>query len=308
MEKQLSEVLEKLENVVTSNAKISKDMSKLAGKVQKLELKGKKKKSCGSVVNAEHERSTETTHEDGIIDDHEDLDTSELSENNEAEGGFTWPHLSVGSQKSVFAAIQTEDLQSEYKVVSDKYSRMAVSSDLRFNNNRSGIKQASKELSNVMCNAAKYMETGLRILTHVQRKSQEPEYQINVQLQELYVVLYAGLRYLQEDHVALRFGSQYGTRTQMIYKDLSKNTSSYPVGSLDRLENAMRFAAIPPEAPVQTAPRRGGFSGWNGGPRGGYGNFGNRGRFRGRGFNGMNDGQAFAPRSVPFDRQQSQQD
>ena len=135
---------------------------------------------------------------------------------------------------------------------------------------------------------------------------------MNDELQDLFTVLYAGLRYLQEDFTVLRFGSQYGQHTQMIYKDLTKNTSSYPIGALDRLESAMRFAAIPPEASVMQ-PRRGGY--WSGGPtgpsnRGGGFQFRNRGRSRPYSYNqnygNENQGNAFAPRSVPFDRQQSQ--
>ena len=117
----------------------------------------------------------------------------------------------------------------------------------------------------------------------------------------------AQLPYLQEDHAALQCESDFGLKTKRFYKNLLKNTSSYPVDSLQKLELAGRMAAIPSE---ESAPRRGGFTGWNGGPRGGFRNV----RFRGTGFgrgqfyqeSGMPIG-AFNQRSVLFDRQANQE-
>lgn len=78
-----------------------------------------------------------------------------------------------------------------------------------------------------MVNSAKYMEVGLKMLTHVQRKTtKDLTYSMNRQLQDLFLLLYSGLRYLQENHTALKISSQYGLRTQMIYKNLARNTSS----------------------------------------------------------------------------------
>ena len=282
MESTLNDIVKHLEEVAETNKTTNKALGEL---VSKMEGTGKAAASRIRSLEAQMGKSIrgasvlESTAGEHVRHDHDYTDGDSIEEevvfNNKHENDSQEGLIpSVASQGSGLATIQTDDLQAEFKSIQDRYARIPVSSDLRFNASKSGIKQASREASNVMVNSAKYMEAGLKILTFVQKKTgEDPGFLVNRQLQELFVVLYTGLCYLQEDHMALRIGSQYGPRTQMIYRDLSKNTSSYPVGALERLEHAVRFAALPTEFnPVQ---RRGAFSGWSGGPRGGF-----RGGFR----------------------------
>ena len=84
------------------------------------------------------------------------------------EPGPVWSHWSAPSQsRSAFAAIQTDDLQAEFKTIQDAYARLCVSNDLKFTSNRACVKQSSKEMSNLMISTAKYFEMGLKVLTYL---------------------------------------------------------------------------------------------------------------------------------------------
>ena len=208
--------------------------------------------------------------------------------------------------------IQTENLQSEFKVLADVYSHVTIHNELKFVGTRAGFKVSLKEAVNVICNSAKYIEVILKVLTYMHRKSVDPKYQVNQHLQEIYLCAFAMLRYLQEEHATLQCESDFGQKMKRFYQSLLKNTSSYPPGSLEKLELAGRMATLPSEDSVSQALRRGGFTGWNSGPRGRFRNI----RFCGRGFGrgsfqsggefGMPTG-SYNPRSVPFDCQANQE-
>ena len=202
-------------------------------------------------------------------------------------------------EAACLSEIQTDDIQLEFKILQDVYSKVRTATDLKFNGTRSRGK-TNKEAIGIICNSAKYTEVALKILTFIHRKSADPNFQVNRQLQELYLGMYAQMRYLQEDYSTLMCEADFGAKTKRFYRSLLKNTSSYPVSSLPKLELAGRMAAIPTEE----APRHGGYSGWSGGPRGGFRNVRMRGRGFGRG-TCHEQSSAFAPRSVPFDRQSS---
>ena len=68
-----------------------------------------------------------------------------------------WPLLSSSSQaEGGVGDIQKEDIQSEFKIVQEAYTKLRVTPDLKFYGNRSGFKQAQKDTVNVICNVAKY--------------------------------------------------------------------------------------------------------------------------------------------------------
>ena len=222
-----------------------------------------------------------------------------------------WPLMSSSSHvDGGIGDIQTEDIQAEVKILQDAYTKLRVTPDLKFGGSRSGFKQSQKDTVNVICNIARYAELSLKILLYVHRQSTDPHYKVNRQMHELYLCSYALLRYLQEDHAALMCEADFGSKTKKFYKSLLSNTSSYPARTLQKLELAGRMAAIPTEEPQQPA-RRGGYSGWSGGPQGGYRNVRHRGRgfgSFGRGFqqNQEQSSAPFTPRHVPYDRQSAQ--
>ena len=131
-----------------------------------------------------------------------------------------------------------DDIQTEFRIIQDVYSKVHIAMDLKFNDTRSGVKGTAKEAVNIICNCAKYSELSLKILTFIRRKSADPDFQVNKQLHELYLCIYSQMRYLQEDHSALMFQADFGSKTKKFYRSLLKNTSSYSVNALPKLELA----------------------------------------------------------------------
>ena len=218
-----------------------------------------------------------------------------------------WPLLSATPHEDGgLDAIQTADVQSEFRILQDVYSRVRVHSKLKFSGSRTGVKSEFKEAVNIICNSAKYADLGLKVMTYIQRKvERDPNYQVNDQLQEVYCCWFALLRYLQEEYSTLMSGSDFGPRTKHFYKSFLKDTSAYPASHLNKLELACCCASMQEERP----PRRGGYTGWSGGPRGGFRNA----RFRGRGRGQYNTGQfpeggrAVTPRPISYDWQAPQE-
>ena len=168
MESKLEDISKRLTEVLENNSKKEESIKVLTEKVIGLErflgMEGQKSRIKGS-----------TGERHGITEDHDEQPADGIEE--EREISFKYvdklgrARLHADSQRSVFSAVQTEDLQSEFKSIQDRYTRVAVANDLRFTGNRSGLKQQSKELSGVMINSVKYMETGLKILTHIQKRA-----------------------------------------------------------------------------------------------------------------------------------------
>ena len=122
----------------------------------------------------------------------------------------------------------------EFRILQDVYAKLRLTPELKFTGSRTGFKQAQKEAVNIICNSAKFVELGLKIITYIHRKAADPGFKVNVQLQELYLCLFAILRYLQEDHATLLCESDFGSKTKKFYKSLLSSTSSYPARTLQK--------------------------------------------------------------------------
>ena len=193
--------------------------------------------------------------------------------------GVKYPVLpSVVSQGPGFTALQTGDLQGEYRAIQDSLVRQRLPNDLKFNNNQSGITSASKDTANAPATSAKYVESILKIVTNIQTGlSQSNRYSPWNDVEYLLVCALALMRFLQEDFCSLAVYGHYGTRAQSFYKSFRSGTSNLTPSMIKAVKIAATLASIPPEAP---AGRERSFRSQNNRFRGGN-NF--RGRFRGRG-------------------------
>ena len=215
--------------------------------------------------------------------------------------GNTMP---VGSQSN-WSTLATEDIQAEFRVVQDAYSRIKLQSDMKFSGGKGGVKAAQKETAMVISNCTRYAETALKILTYIQDQAGNPVYEVNPQLQEMFVCMYALVQYLQEDHCSLIIAGSYGPRTQMIFRNLRKNASAFTPDLIEDIKSAAQLASIPQEVqPMNTRGR--GYSGWSGGPGGRFRGGFNQYRGRGRVFNNKIPAVTY-PRQVPTDRQVNQE-
>ena len=144
-----------------------------------------------------------------------------------------------------------------------------------------------------------YVETCLKIVMSGQSGySNNPEFDSSAKLEELMSCLLAHMRFLQEDFCGLLVGSNFGPKTQQIFRSLQKHTSAFPPCVLDTLKSAATLASIPEES-----NRKRGGTGNKFQPQ--YrGRFQNYSRFRSRGRgNPQQEYPGFTPRQIITDKQ-----
>ena len=147
----------------------------------------------------------------------------------------------------------------------------------------------------------------MKIIAHIQKHAEEPAYKVNEQIQELYLVLVAQIRYIQEEHSALVVAGSYSDKAHSIYRNKQKNVSAYNPISVEALKSAVTLAALP-EPQNQYRQKAGGPYSGRGGYRFAAPRFNHFSRGRGRGFQGQQDfTPGFQPRPVPGDCQLSQE-
>ena len=159
--------------------------------------------------------------------------------------------------------LTSEDIQGDFKQIKDSYNKNNLSSELRLFAEKTGIKRDDQPKWNVIVNCAKYSETILKILQHVDDDSLDREY-----CDQIATAAIAQQKYLQDEYAGLLVNSSFTPHTAKIFKQLQKNSSSFPASALNNLQTAASIAA----AAVPQHSLRG---------RGSR-NF--RGRFRGRGY------------------------
>ena len=142
-----------------------------------------------------------------------------------------------GSKATGFSTMPSDDLQGEINSIKDSYASKKLPSDLKLNPNRAGIKANNKEATNILTNCAKYGETCLKILAAIQRKSMNPQYCANDQLQELFVVLVAMMRYVQEDCCSLIVAGSFREKAQGIFRSIRHHTSAFTPDCLEDLKS-----------------------------------------------------------------------
>ena len=219
METKIDSILKQFEKLNEENKETNENLLRLSAKVSRIEkFAGIKHVRFRQQVNEARSANSVTGGQDG---DEEETEVylsqganGQLNNSNNFPAGSS---LQGVSQFYGVATPQVDDLQAEFKAIQDSYSRVRIPGDLKFNGNKVGLKTQHKESANVISTCARYTETCLKILTHIQERVGDPAYMVNLQLQELYTCLYAMLRYLQEDHCALLVASNFGPRTQTLF-------------------------------------------------------------------------------------------
>ena len=77
----------------------------------------------------------------------------------------------------------------------------------------------------------------MKIIAHIQKHAHDPDYKLNDQIQELFLVLVGQIRYIQEEDIALVIVGSYGDNAHSIYRNILKNTSAYNPVSVEALKN-----------------------------------------------------------------------
>ena len=150
-----------------------------------------------------------------------------------------------------FAAIQSDDLQSEFQAIKYSVSRRKLPKDLKFTGQNRGIHSQAKDMVRVLTASGRYVETCLKLASSIQAGRDNPEFENQEDVDDLLVALVAHMRYLQEEHCLLSIGGNYGSRTQQIFHAIHNNPC-YTLTVIEELRASTTLAAIPQEQSSDT--------------------------------------------------------
>ena len=183
--------------------------------------------------------------------------------------------VNIGATPGSFPnPILTDDLQSSFQTVKDSLQRIRLPSDQRLQDSRAGIKRADQPLYNVVAKCGRYVETGLKIL----QQFEDPAESRPQDIQDLYCVMVAHIRYLQDEYSSLLVNSTVNSDTARIFRSFRRNTSGFDRQAIADLRDAAAIVSAARDSGQQTQSNRGfrgGRYSWRGGAGRGY-----RGGFR----------------------------
>ena len=171
LEKQLSMIVKSVEGLQETSKDNQRVLSFLFERMKvDTEVKKERKSKVGGLVN--HDEDSKRPDSEVTFKSEGSGDSALYPKEDEP----IWPLMSSTSQEGAgLMEIQTENLQSEFKVLADVYSHVTIHNELKFVGTRAGFKASLKEAVNVICNSAKYIEVILKVLTYMHRKSVDPK-------------------------------------------------------------------------------------------------------------------------------------
>ena len=215
---------------------------------------------------------------------------------------------STVNNTSSSAASCVKDIQGNFAAIKDAYQYVKLPSDLRLNENRSGIRREDQGEFNLISKSARYIETLFKILSQADEvvaedsESEQNSEHVSRILDQIFTINLAHMRYIQEQYSNFIVQGTFDPTTSKIFRQLQRQSSGLSSEAIDTLHKAAGLAAVANRA-TSTAPRpqaqhwqQPWRPRWGGEPRG-----------RGRGYSaGRNTGQDFFNRYTqrqPFPQQ-----
>ena len=110
---------------------------------------------------------------------------------------------------------------------------------MKLNDSRQGIKRTDQPLMNALAKCGRYCETGIKLLCSLEAGTELKQ----ETLDNLFLIQYAQIKYLQEEYAALLVNGQFDASTAKIFRSLQKNTSGFDQDSLETLRAAATLSA-----------------------------------------------------------------
>ena len=151
-----------------------------------------------------------------------DTDQTDQSENEDGRNSVnrdnpkdpSVPPVASRASRGCTASLRTEDLEAGYKLIVDDLAKQQLPPELKFNGSKAVITSTVRDTATVISTSAKYVETSFKILSNIQSalcvpgcEGCEPTNQV----EDLWITLYAHMRYLQE-HFATLAVIHYGIK------------------------------------------------------------------------------------------------
>ena len=118
--------------------------------------------------------------------------------------------------------------------------------------NRQGVKKTDQPLCNVIVRSARHCETAMKVLTQCGATKTDSKFE------ELFTILFAHIKYLQEEHASLIVQSTFDPTVSRFFRSLQRGSTFTPE-ALDHLRSAATIASVyRPSHSQQATRRRGG--------------------------------------------------
>lgn len=148
---------------------------------------------------------------------------------------------SLGNRQGAlgYSRLDTEFLQGEYRSIEDSVRRTRLPSDLRLGNSgRTGIKKQDQPMFNVITKTAGYFETLLKVISLLEVATVR-----EADFQDLFIIAFAAIRYLQEEFALLLVQGSLGQETASVYRCFQRHAGAFPPQSIDTLRNCVAISA-----------------------------------------------------------------
>ena len=150
-------------------------------------------------------------------------------------------HVGTGilPQPGAVRSTSQPDTQGEFQTLKDSLSKVKLPADVKLNDSRQGIKRTDQPLMNALAKCGCYCETGIKLLCSLEAGTELKQ----ETLDNLFLIQYAQIKYLQEEYAALLVNGQFDASTAKIFRSLQKSTSGFDQDSLETLRAAATLSA-----------------------------------------------------------------
>jgi hypothetical protein len=135
-----------------------------------------------------------------------------------------------------YARLDHTEVQGNFETIKRKYQAVKLRSDLLVQDSRQGVKRRDQQHFNTLQKSARYTETALKVLWHIEPSSPE----VPVYLEELFGVLLAHVRYLQDELSAVLVSGHFDPETASLFRTFRRNTSAFG-DCIDDVRNAVQI-------------------------------------------------------------------
>ena len=149
-----------------------------------------------------------------------------------------------------------EDLKAEYNSIQESLSRVQLPREIIVNKSTQGVGKDQKAAHTVVTTSAKYTETALKLALQLHEEKVGKE-----GLNQLIVVLFTQLKYLQDEGAALIVRSTFDPSVSKFFRTFQKNNSQFLPETIEILSKAVTIGA----AQAQSQGHKGGNRGCGGG-------------------------------------------
>ena len=139
-------------------------------------------------------------------------------------------HVGTGipPQPGAVRSTSQPDTQGEFQTLKESLSKVKLPADVKLNDSRQGIKRTDQPFMDALAKCGRYCENGIKLFCSLEAGTELKQ----ETLDNLFLIQYAQIKYLQEEYAALLVNGQFDASTAKIFRSLQKNTSGFDQDSL----------------------------------------------------------------------------